>query len=154
MPITSMSVASEGYTFGIFNNGRIITESKDGREEELAVIARAYTLYKKREKHRGPQRKGIWKRCSNPGCKMVLYVNQSQISQKRGSFCSHNCQGKVFWIPKRNQSSCKHHWIIETPDGETSRGVCKLCGAVKDFENFFKFDYCRGRITFGGGKKQ
>ena len=23
---------------------------------------------------------------------------------------------------------CKHFWVYESPDGETSKGVCKLCG--------------------------
>ena len=31
---------------------------------------------------------------------------------------------------------CTHYWIIETPDGPTSRGVCKYCGAVKEFKNY------------------
>ena len=28
-----------------------------------------------------------------------------------------------------------HHWIIESPAGPTSHGVCKFCGAEKDFVN-------------------
>ena len=30
---------------------------------------------------------------------------------------------------------CKHHWLIEPPNGPTSNGVCKLCGEVKMFDN-------------------
>ena len=30
---------------------------------------------------------------------------------------------------------CRHHWIIETPHGATSRGLCKRCGASKRFPN-------------------
>lgn len=31
---------------------------------------------------------------------------------------------------------CRHHWLIQSPhDGPTSRGVCKLCHAVRDFPN-------------------
>ena len=30
---------------------------------------------------------------------------------------------------------CKHHWIIETPSGETSIGHCKNCPATKEFQN-------------------
>jgi len=30
---------------------------------------------------------------------------------------------------------CKHHWKIESPNGATSSGVCKLCGEVKEFSN-------------------
>ncbi|GAG52254.1 unnamed protein product [marine sediment metagenome] len=31
---------------------------------------------------------------------------------------------------------CGHYWIIETPDGPISRGVCKYCGTVKEFRNY------------------
>ena len=32
-------------------------------------------------------------------------------------------------------SQCRHHWLIESPHGATSMGVCKLCGAQKEFHN-------------------
>ncbi len=31
--------------------------------------------------------------------------------------------------------SCRHHWVIETPHGATSRGHCKRCGARRRFPN-------------------
>ena len=34
------------------------------------------------------------------------------------------------------QSTCRHHWIIETSAGPTSRGVCKFCGTEKEFYNY------------------
>lgn len=34
------------------------------------------------------------------------------------------------------QSNCRHYWVIEPPKGPTSRGVCQLCGAEKEFQNF------------------
>jgi hypothetical protein len=30
---------------------------------------------------------------------------------------------------------CRHHWVIDSPSGPASRGVCKVCGAVKQFSN-------------------
>lgn len=30
---------------------------------------------------------------------------------------------------------CAHHWVIEPPNGLTSRGTCLKCGAVQDFRN-------------------
>ncbi len=30
-----------------------------------------------------------------------------------------------------------HHWLIANQDGETSEGVCKLCGAHRQFNNAF-----------------
>lgn len=31
--------------------------------------------------------------------------------------------------------NCVHHWVIETPNGRESGGVCKRCGAHKSFSN-------------------
>lgn len=31
--------------------------------------------------------------------------------------------------------TCSHHWIIETPDGPTSKGICKLCREEREFSN-------------------
>ena len=36
---------------------------------------------------------------------------------------------------RQEDSECCHYWLIESPDGPTSRGVCKYCGAEKDFPN-------------------
>ena len=33
------------------------------------------------------------------------------------------------------EAQCRHHWLIESPHGATSMGVCKLCGAQKEFHN-------------------
>jgi len=30
---------------------------------------------------------------------------------------------------------CRHHWVIETANGPTSHGRCKICGAERDFFN-------------------
>ena len=31
---------------------------------------------------------------------------------------------------------CTHHWMIESPQGETSMGKCKLCGDKRSFQNY------------------
>ena len=36
-----------------------------------------------------------------------------------------------------DEKSCRHHWIIEPASGPTSVGVCKHCGAVKEFQNYW-----------------
>ncbi len=36
---------------------------------------------------------------------------------------------------------CIHFWDIESANGETSRGVCKYCGAVKTFYNSMVFKF-------------
>jgi hypothetical protein len=33
-------------------------------------------------------------------------------------------------------NSCVHHWIIESPSGRTSAGICRVCGAQRDFQNY------------------
>ena len=34
------------------------------------------------------------------------------------------------------RGNCCHYWIIETPEGATSKGVCQFCGAEKEFDSF------------------
>jgi hypothetical protein len=38
--------------------------------------------------------------------------------------------------PKTGKDGCTHHWRIGTPSGETSTGVCQLCGASRQFQNY------------------
>ncbi len=42
---------------------------------------------------------------------------------------------------------CTHYWIIETPLGPTSMGVCKLCGAVSQFQNYVPYPSWEGKVT-------
>jgi hypothetical protein len=37
--------------------------------------------------------------------------------------------------PRASRLHCKHHWVIEGPNGPTSAGVCKLCGEQRLFYN-------------------
>ena len=30
---------------------------------------------------------------------------------------------------------CPHHWVIDTPNGPTSVGTCKMCGEKQEFMN-------------------
>jgi hypothetical protein len=32
-------------------------------------------------------------------------------------------------------TECEHWWQIESPNGETSQGTCKHCGASRSFSN-------------------
>jgi hypothetical protein len=34
-----------------------------------------------------------------------------------------------------DETGCAHHWVIASPNGETSVGRCKVCGLEKDFPN-------------------
>jgi hypothetical protein len=31
---------------------------------------------------------------------------------------------------------CAHHWMIDTPNGESSPAKCKVCGKTRDFLNY------------------
>lgn len=35
----------------------------------------------------------------------------------------------------KEHKQCVHHWIIESPDGPTSKGRCRHCGIVAEFSN-------------------
>jgi hypothetical protein len=35
-----------------------------------------------------------------------------------------------------DKQSCPHHWVIESPSGPVSVGVCKWCGARMEFSNY------------------
>ncbi len=37
--------------------------------------------------------------------------------------------------PTKPESCLAHYWIIPRPDGPTSKGVCKKCGATQEFYN-------------------
>ena len=36
---------------------------------------------------------------------------------------------------KTRAKKCVHHWMIETPNGRESRGVCRNCGRKRAFAN-------------------
>ena len=40
---------------------------------------------------------------------------------------------------RHSKGECKHYWIIESPSGPKSRGVCKYCGATKEFDNYWPY---------------
>jgi hypothetical protein len=37
------------------------------------------------------------------------------------------------------EANCNHYWIIESPNGPTSWGVCKYCGKRKEFKNYLPY---------------
>ena len=36
------------------------------------------------------------------------------------------------------RQGCSHHWTIEIASGPVSRGVCKSCGATREFNNYLQ----------------
>jgi len=47
---------------------------------------------------------------------------------------------KAVIISKKSEANqkCSHYWIIETPSGPISGGVCKFCGATREFKNYLR----------------
>lgn len=43
---------------------------------------------------------------------------------------------KIAPLEEKDEVRCRHYWVIESPHGPTSRGVCRLCGEEKEFPNF------------------
>jgi hypothetical protein len=39
------------------------------------------------------------------------------------------------------ETPCRHHWMLGSPVGELSKGVCKLCGALREFQSESRFLY-------------
>ena len=42
-------------------------------------------------------------------------------------------------LPREEENSpskCCHHWVIQPADGPESRGLCQVCGEVRDFKNY------------------
>lgn len=48
--------------------------------------------------------------------------------------------------------ACVHHWIIASPVGETSSGVCRYCGARRDFYNSSEPKFAIHRKDAGAAK--
>lgn len=38
-------------------------------------------------------------------------------------------------VKPSEKDECRHYWIIESAQGPTSRGICKFCGAEREFCN-------------------
>jgi hypothetical protein len=47
-------------------------------------------------------------------------------------------QTRTSSLKEMARRDCRHHWVIETPDGPTSEGRCKRCGEQKSFLNVFE----------------
>lgn len=46
---------------------------------------------------------------------------------------------------------CRHHWIIETPNGPESEGTCRKCGQTRMFSNWDeRFAMIDGISKFAG----
>jgi hypothetical protein len=58
------------------------------------------------------------------------------MERKRQSPVAGETSGAVLDIPKVENTQCNHYWVIDSPRGPTSGGICKFCGARKEFDNW------------------
>ena len=52
--------------------------------------------------------------------------------------------------------TCQHQWIIDSPNGPSSRGVCRLCFEEKEFQNYIEgsaWGYDVSVEQLGGGSR-
>ncbi len=38
----------------------------------------------------------------------------------------------------QERSGCRHHWVIDPPNGPVSTGACRSCGEERDFPNYIQ----------------
>jgi hypothetical protein len=55
-------------------------------------------------------------------------MGKSQVAEKRKTVA-------VETPVARDEPTCQHHWIIESPRGALSAGHCKVCGEEREFRN-------------------
>ena len=39
---------------------------------------------------------------------------------------------------QEDRELCRHHWVIEAPEGPVSLGSCRTCGETREFKNFIE----------------
>lgn len=48
--------------------------------------------------------------------------------------------------------SCAHFWVIESPNGPISAGLCKLCGEMREFRNsMYSSTWSKGTVKRRNG---
>lgn len=57
------------------------------------------------------------------------------MGRKRQNHITGNSSAAVLDKPRSSKRTCHHYWIIDIPEGPTSRGICKFCGMEKEFDN-------------------
>ena len=65
---------------------------------------------------------------------------------------------QVFQAGIEEEPLCRHHWVIESPHGATSHGICKRCSEERDFQNsatdtLWEGDPMRSISRMGGGSR-
>jgi len=57
--------------------------------------------------------------------------------------------------PEGHSPVCRHHWVIETPNGALSQGRCKRCGVARAFRNSNEeVQWDRESFSLGGTRRR
>lgn len=57
--------------------------------------------------------------------------------------------------PEGHSPVCRHHWVIETPNGAVSQGRCKRCGVAREFRNSSEeVQWDRESFSLGGPRRR
>ena len=72
-----------------------------------------------------------WPRSIDPQTPPANWITGGKDMSKAGAETMHR--------PHTPEAICAHHWVIESPSGPTSRGLCALCGAENDFPNYVQY---------------
>jgi hypothetical protein len=44
-------------------------------------------------------------------------------------------------VVRQSEPACLHHWVIETPNGPLSQGICQICQEVREFKNSIGWEF-------------
>ena len=58
------------------------------------------------------------------------------MDRKRQRQLTKSTSVAILDVPNLEKSQCNHYWVIESPRGPTSSGICKFCGTRKEFDNW------------------
>ena len=58
------------------------------------------------------------------------------MERKRQRNTGDKASGVVLAAPQNQGGHDAHHWIIDSPKGPTSSGICKICGKMQEFDNW------------------
>jgi hypothetical protein len=58
------------------------------------------------------------------------------MDRKRQRQLTKSTSVAILDAPNLEENQCNHYWIIESPRGPTSSGICKFCGTRKEFDNW------------------
>lgn len=63
-------------------------------------------------------------------------IPNGRCVMERKRFVTGDTSGAVLDVQGSTEKQCLHYWVIDSPNGQISSGVCKICGVTKEFDNW------------------